>query len=201
MNIVYKITNTINDKVYIGITDNLERRWHEHKKEAKSKLNRPLYHAMNKYGIDQFTITPICSTLTREDLGTLEQRLIKEHNTMTPNGYNLTSGGERAWAFSEETKQKISDTKKGMIGTFTGQTHTEETRQKISNTMKTRVPWNKGKKGLQTHNKETRQKISDARKGNTPVNKGKYLPDNQVTKQALSNRKRRERQYQSNISS
>ena len=173
MNIVYKITNTINDKVYIGITDNLERRWHDHKKDAKGKLNRPLYNAMNKYGIDQFTITPICSTLTREDLGTIEQDLIKEHNTMTPNGYNLTSGGERAWAFSEETKQKISDTKKCMIGTFTGQTHTEE----------------------------TRQKISEAKKGNTPGNKGKYLPDNQVTKQALSNRKRRERQYQSNISS
>ena len=112
MNIVYKITNTINDKVYIGITDNLERRWHEHKKEAKSNLNRPLYHAMNKYGIDQFTITPICSTLTREDLGTLEQRLIKEHNTMTPNGYNLTSGGERAWAFQKKQSKRYQTQRK-----------------------------------------------------------------------------------------
>lgn len=199
MNIVYKITNTINTKVYIGITDNLEQRWQQHKKDAKSKLSRPLYRAMKKYGIDNFTITPICSTLTREDLGTVEQQLIAEHNTMTPNGYNLTSGGERSWAFSEDTKKKISNTKKGMVGTFTGQSHTEETRQKISNTMKKRVPWNKGKKGLQTHSKETRQKISNAQKGNIPWNKGKYLPDDQVTKSAL--RKRIERQNQSNISS
>ena len=41
----------------------------------------------------------------------------------------------------------------------------KETKRKISKTMKGRIPWNKGKTGLQKHTKETKRKMSEARKG------------------------------------
>jgi hypothetical protein len=126
---------------------------------------------------------------------------------------------------TKETRQKMSDAKKGMVGNFTGQTHTEETRQRISDAKKGKPSPKKGTKGLQTHSKETRQKMSESHKGQVPWNKGKkmppfskehrqkmsdakkgkpsprigkYLPDDQVSKQALYNRKYRERQRQIN---
>ena len=135
---VYKITNSVNEKVYIGITNDIHARWHRHKKNAINKVNKPLYDSINKYGIDQFTITPICSTFTREDLGKLEQQFIKEQNTIWPNGYNLTSGGEKSWTVSEETRQRLSDIHKG-------KTLSKEHRQKISELKKGTIPGNKGK--------------------------------------------------------
>ncbi len=112
--IVYKITNTINDKIYIGITsaNRLEKRWWAHQ-NCINKESRPLYNAMAKYGIDQFIITPICSTITREYLSELEKELIQEHNTMSPNGYNLTTGGEGGYKVSDETKEKLRQKKYG----------------------------------------------------------------------------------------
>ena len=176
---VYKITNTINDKVYIGITSRLHKRWWGHKKNAINKLNRPLYNAMAKYGIDQFTITPICSTLTREDLGIIEQQLIKEHNSIVPNGYNLTTGGEMAYTVSEQTKEKQRQNN-------LGKTMAEETKAKISRTNALVMKGNtngKGNKG-RVFSKETLQKMSDARKGKPSPRKGVIL--SKETRQKMS---------------
>ena len=183
---VYKITNSVNDKVYIGITENLRTRWNIHKSHVRNKLNRPLYNAMNKYGIDKFKITTICSTKTREDMGIIEQQLIKEHNTMAPNGYNLTTGGEMAYTVSEETREKQRQRS-------LGRTHTKESRQKMSESLKGRVV-----------SKETRQRISESSKGKviskevrqkmSDAKRGKYLPDDQVSEKALYMRRLRERQ-------
>ena len=52
--IVYKITNNINSKIYIGITINsLEQRFKQHLRDAKRKKQYPLYEAMKKYGKDK----------------------------------------------------------------------------------------------------------------------------------------------------
>ena len=59
---IYKITNTINQKSYIGKTINsIAERWKEHKKDSKRSYckDRPLYRAMNKYGIENFTIEQV----------------------------------------------------------------------------------------------------------------------------------------------
>lgn len=56
---IYKITNTINNKLYIGKTINtIEKRFAEHIKQSKipQAKKRPLYNAINKYGIENFTI-------------------------------------------------------------------------------------------------------------------------------------------------
>ena len=55
MGFIYKITNKVNNKVYIGQTNrNLEIRWREHKSRAGCHYTSHLYGAMDKYGTDNF---------------------------------------------------------------------------------------------------------------------------------------------------
>jgi group I intron endonuclease len=56
---IYKITNSINGKVYIGLSTNIEKRWNKHRSVMTNPKERnykyPLYCAMRKYGIENFT--------------------------------------------------------------------------------------------------------------------------------------------------
>ena len=93
--IIYKITNQVNNKVYIGLTtESLQKRWCGHKVDSKKK-NSHLYISMRKYGIENFTIEIIDETDSFEKLGELERYYIKQYNSQDPNyGYNITAGGE-----------------------------------------------------------------------------------------------------------
>lgn len=95
---VYKITNKLNNKGYIGITSNLQKRWNQHKHQAKSKVgkNYPLYRAIRKYGIDNFKFEVIEENVkTIKELGKLERFYINKFEShVSKNGYNLTMGGE-----------------------------------------------------------------------------------------------------------
>ena len=72
---VYKITNLINQKCYIGITNNLNKRWESHK---KCKDNKPLYLAFKKYGITNFEFSIIEENVsTVEELGKKRKILYK----------------------------------------------------------------------------------------------------------------------------
>lgn len=56
---IYKIYNDVNDKLYIGKTvSSIEKRFQEHCYDSKKERceKRPLYNAMNKYGIEHFFI-------------------------------------------------------------------------------------------------------------------------------------------------
>lgn len=91
---IYKITNNINDKVYVGNTSrSLAKRWAEHINDSKKKRckNRPLYLAINKYGEDNFTIELIeeCSNDVAPDR---EKYWISFYDSYK-NGYNDTFGG------------------------------------------------------------------------------------------------------------
>ena len=92
MGYIYKIINDINDKVYIGKTEfSIEKRFKEHCRDSlKGYENRPLYKAMNKYGIEHFSIEKI------EECDNLEEReiyWIKNYNSFY-DGYNATLGGD-----------------------------------------------------------------------------------------------------------
>lgn len=94
--IVYKITNTINNKIYIGVTTRtLDERWREHKNRVKERTSH-LYSAFRKYGIENFTIEIIDDTAeSQEELFELEKRYIKQYNSNNPDiGYNATIGGD-----------------------------------------------------------------------------------------------------------
>lgn len=93
--LIYKITNTVNNKIYIGLTTaTLRQRWLNHKHCIKSDP-RHLYASMRKYGVDKFTIEEIDRADNLEDLGKLEAYYIEKFNSRDPNiGYNISAGGE-----------------------------------------------------------------------------------------------------------
>ena len=95
MAFIYKITNLIKGKSYIGKTCfSIEKRFKEHQKDAFRDRNekRPLYSAMRKYGIENFTIEQIeeCSDMLSSER---EKYWIEYYNTYA-SGYNATKGGD-----------------------------------------------------------------------------------------------------------
>lgn len=129
MSLIYCITNKINNKKYIGQTiSTLEFRFKKHLSNINSK-NRcsALYNAFIKYGKENFLIEEIISgNFNKKELNILEKKYIKEYNTLSPNGYNLQTGGN-SFLVSEEVKEKIRQKLKGRKITWS---------TKVSNTMK-----------------------------------------------------------------
>lgn len=93
--LIYKITNTVNDRVYVGLTTcALEKRWREHRCAANTDVDKPLYRAMRLHGIDKFSIEVIYEAQSLEELRAAELRLIKELKAhVNDGGYNLTDHG------------------------------------------------------------------------------------------------------------
>ena len=90
---IYKITNKINNKIYIGKTEfSIEKRFKEHCRDAFREKNekRPLYAAMRKYGIENFEISLIEETDNPEER---EKYWIEQYNSYSY-GYNATLGGD-----------------------------------------------------------------------------------------------------------
>lgn len=97
MGVIYSINNKINDKKYIGKTIRpIEVRWNEHLRDVhnpQKNNNNKLYRAMNKHGIDSFSIEILEDDVPNELLGKKEQYYIKLFNSYYE-GYNSTFGGE-----------------------------------------------------------------------------------------------------------
>ena len=90
---IYKITNDINQKIYIGKTEfSIEKRFKEHCRDAfqNKKEQRPLYAAMRKYGLEHFHIELIEETDNPEEK---EVYWIEQYRSFK-NGYNATLGGD-----------------------------------------------------------------------------------------------------------
>lgn len=157
MGYVYKITNTINNKVYIGISI------HEpEKSRIRDHLcgrgNRLVAQAIKKYGKDAFTYEILEANVFDEFLPDLEVAYIANYNTVHPHGYNLTSGGDHA-THSAETRRKISEAMSGEKNPNFGKPMSDEQRKKISESM-----IGQKRKPLSA---ETRRKISESNKGKT----------------------------------
>lgn len=97
--VIYKHTNTLNNKVYIGMTNNTKRRWRcngvEYKPDKKSNpLCRPFWNAINKYGWNSFVSEIIESGLTFSEAIEREKYYIKLYDsTNKQKGYNASYGG------------------------------------------------------------------------------------------------------------
>lgn len=127
---VYKHTNTATNKSYVGMTKNMKIRLSRHK-DVRSTCVR-FRNSILKHGWDVFTTEIIAEGLTREAAQELERTTIADHNTMHPNGYNLTSGGDHH-EVSDETRAKL-------VASHTGKHHTDATKAKIRAAMLKRPP-------------------------------------------------------------
>lgn len=91
---VYCLTSPTG-KRYIGLSRRLKGRLKNHRLIAKSgaKAWHPLYRAIVKHGFDAFTVSVLERHATEDAAKKAELRLIAAHNTITPNGYNVSRGG------------------------------------------------------------------------------------------------------------
>ena len=143
--IVYKTTNLINNKIYIGRSKNIKDRWKQHKKELRNNkhCNKNIQKDWNKYEQDNFEFNIIVEC-EEDKLNELERKYINEYKSCDF-GYNMTFGKDENGAeiHTEETKKKMSEAKKG-------KTRSEETKKKIS---ETKMGYN--------HTEETKKKMSE----------------------------------------
>jgi len=164
---IYKITNKINSKQYIGLyTKTVEESTNYY---GSGKL---IGKAIKKYGKDNFTKEILERDITdKKYLNDREIYWIAKYDTFN-NGYNLTKGGQGnlGRVTSEETKRKI-------IASLKGYTHSEERRKKISEKAKGRVRGphtEEFKKNLseklkgRKHSKETLKLMSDVKRKPAP---------------------------------
>lgn len=93
--LIYKATNIINNKSYIGLTTRtLQERKLEHLRHIKTE-NTYFHRAINEYGKDNFLWEIIDDTPSSiKELKEKESYYIQYFNTLAPNGYNITTGGE-----------------------------------------------------------------------------------------------------------
>lgn len=144
MGCIYKITNTVNNKLYVGYTTGLfSKRMNQHKNDDYH-YDTLLGRAINKYGWDVFKCEIIHEESDKEKLLELERYYIKLLNSKTPNGYNLTDGGERLfdesnpfWNHRHSDEAKIIMSEKaslrtGMLNPFYGKHHSDTTKHRIS---------------------------------------------------------------------
>lgn len=107
---IYKITNQINNKSYIGQSTCIEKRWKKHIKVANSPsdpgYDYPLYRAIRKYGIDNFSFE-IVEECLQEELNEKEYYWIKHYQTID-SGYNQKEGGYSA-SWQKITPEMLND--------------------------------------------------------------------------------------------
>lgn len=170
---MYIHTNIINNKKYVGLTSmKLNQRWQNGNNYKHSTY---FYHAIQKYGWENFLHEVYANNLTADEAAELEQKLICELNTTDRNyGYNLDSGG---WCpkHSEITKDKIR--KK-----ITGIKRSSETKEKLRQASK----GNKSSVGRK-HTDAAKEKNRQAHLGKTHV-----LTEEAKERIALSNKNRKE---------
>lgn len=162
---IYRITNLTNGKTYIG--------QHKYKKLDDSYMGsgKLIKLSIKKYGIFNFKKEILYSRIQyRETADDMERFAIAKERAIGKAEYNIANGGNGTGTVSDETKQKISEIKKGI------------------------VPWNKGKKGLQTAwnkgismTEEQKKKLSEAHKGKKNPNYGKH--HSEETRKKLSEAK------------
>ena len=190
--IIYKITNLIDGKIYVGQTvQSLEQRISGHRSNAKHNNNllneNSIDYAINKCGWENFKVEVIEICTSQNELNEREKFWIKILNCKVPVGYNLTDGGggiigftsQKGRHFSAKHKAKISASNKGkkfsdehkrkLSVAHKGKTLSNEHRKKISAA-------NKGHK----HSAEAITKMSATKKG------CKGLPHTEEQKRKIS---------------
>jgi group I intron endonuclease len=156
--LIYKITNDVNDKLYIGqTTKTLKERIDGHRNSMVSDVNTHLYNAMRKYGWDKFHFQIIAEVEDQDTLNELEAYYIAKYDTIR-NGYNMAPGGSINTMYSVIVKEKHDNIMRS-----------EDVRKRISESMK------QSYKDRGGPSKEHKKHLSDSRKALYASEKGQEV--------------------------
>ena len=141
---IYCIENTINGTAYVGQSNDIKKRWCQHRSNLRAGRheNEHLQRAWDKYGEEAFSFSVI-EEVEEDELDAAEMMYIELFDTFR-NGYNMTLGGESTRGFtpwnkgkhrSERVKRILSESAKKRTGSknpFYGKEHSQKTKAKIS---------------------------------------------------------------------
>ena len=183
---VYKTTNLITGKMYIGQTTYPENVINGNYLGSGNLIKK----SVNKHGFENFKVELIEYAGNQDELNLLEQKYIKEYNSLYPCGYNLQEGGNNG-KHHEITKIKISENHanfNGVANPFFGKKHSRATIQNISINLKNKfkdenfklrnLKINLGRK----MSDETKRKISNTVTGENNQFFGKKHSENTIQK-------------------
>ena len=233
--IIYIIKNKVNNKIYVGQTsskkgfkgrypcggEGIERvfKCHKRNRDNNRTYNEHLLRSIEKYGFDAFEVDEEFDVAySKEELDKLEDMYIKVYDCMnSDNGYNNKEGGSHG-KYSKESKEKMSENKKGENNPMYGKCLTEEHKRKLRESRKgvkltkehieQLIKSKKGKPLSQEHRdkiskantgenngfygkhhtEETRQKMSEAKKGENNPWYGKSISQEQKKKISEANK-------------
>jgi group I intron endonuclease len=187
--VIYKITNTINNKIYIGQTNDFNRRKSQYKHAAKQlEHDQLITKAMYKYGYENFIMEIIDEVNSREEANIKEEEyMVKLDSRNKDIGYNMATGGG-VFGLTDEIKEKISEKLKEFysknVSKIKGKALSEEHKLAISKASFGKKGTNLGKKFSpehiekiriantnKKHTEETKLKMSLKRMGVPPSNK------------------------------
>lgn len=202
---IYIVRNTVNGKIYVGMTGKtVAQRWALHLANArKDSPKQSITRAIKKYGPENFTIRKIDGCESRELACGLEMTYILLYQaTNTDLGYNCTFGGDGVVP-TPEVREKIGRGHRGIYGVFN---HTEETKARISQTM-TGIPKpadfgkkvSAGKIGKKLSARGC-QNMSTAHKGKPAPNRRKDVLDEEVAAMYVAGKSKAEIGRHFNIS-
>lgn len=190
---IYKITNDINPKIYVGQTSkSLQERFDRHCAEGKWKNTKkmPIIFAIQKYGKEHFKIElleELPDTFIQNQIDEKEKEWGLKLNCFSPNGYNLRLGNGRH-SFSPEsieklrrasTGRKITDeTRTRLSISHTGYKMTKETRQKLSDFWRGRPLSQLAKKNALLATQKTYELIDPSGNKITITNMAKFCREN-----------------------
>jgi group I intron endonuclease len=165
---IYKITNLINGKNYIGQTiHSLEQRFRKHKNQTRG--NMIIAVAIKKYGVENFRIEELEICESQSELNEAECKWIEFYQSQSPNGYNIRGGGGAHGKMAESSKAKLRgrklrpETVEKMKKAH--QNMSEETRRKMSKSGMGKKLSEKAKANLAFYRELNRWKPRKCRRG------------------------------------
>lgn len=165
--VIYVITNVENGKQYVGQTrKTAEKRWQGHIRDSQRRVECPseFYRSLRKHGPTHFTLAVLEECADIDELNEREQHWIAELRTMSPRGYNLTSGGG-SWVVCDETRQKMSASQTGSANSFYGHSHDREMIERVKHVLSEKLSGESNPFYGQKHSEEARLKMSAALTG------------------------------------
>ena len=199
--VVYKIINKINDKKYIGSTKDKKKRWKEHRRKLRKGCHENIYlqRSWDKYGSINFEFSVVEKVDKSSNLIEREQYYMDEFESE----YNIVPKADGS-EMSEDTRAKISESKKGEKHPLYGEHRSEETKRRIGEGNKGKELSKKTKRKIsenhadmsgknnpfygKTHSQEIREKLRKANEGENNPNWGKTGEDasnNRLTKKKV----------------